>query len=289
MEVVSASINVIALTSGNQSCGRNSFKRAKMIAKLLGVYRKAGGDGSGVASLSYCYKHFIRVLLPNRDQILYAGVSIGYRKVGDRLLPRLYNPPNVEDAPEYEQGLVTALKALVKTGDQIVVVGGGLGVTCVVAAIAASETGGVNCFEGDLRGVQAVRLVARLNGVFDRVRAHHAIVGEAIGVYGDSLATTFVHPSELPPCDILELDCEGSEIGIFRDMVIRPRAIAVETHGFLGASTAAVRELLEQRAYRVQDLGWAEPRSLETCMENDIKVLVGALDGHPSSYVTIDP
>jgi hypothetical protein len=38
-----------------------------------------------------------------------------------------------------------------------------------------------------------------------------------------------VTPAELPECDVLELNCEGSEIGILRNMTIRPRAIAVET------------------------------------------------------------
>jgi hypothetical protein len=116
-----------------------------------------------------------------------------------------------------------------------------------------------------------------LNGVSERVTARHAVVGEAIGVYGDAVATTIVRPSDLPHCDFLELDCEGSEIGILRDMTIQHRAIAVETHGFLGAPTSTVRELLESRGYNVTDLGWAEPRFLSVCADKDIKVLVGTL------------
>jgi hypothetical protein len=251
-----------------------------MISKLLGVYREAGIGGLVWRLFSYFYKNFFRTILPDGGQILYAGIPIGHRKIGDRLLPKLYNSPDVDDAPGYEQALVVALKANVRDGDEVVVVGGGLGVTCVVAALAAAETGHVKCFEGDLHGVDAVRRVARLNGLSGRITAHHAVVGEAIGVYGNAVATATVHPSELPSCDILELDCEGSEIGILRDMIIKPRAIAVETHGFLGAPTAAVRDLLEKRGYRVQDLGWAEPRVLSACIKNDIKVLVGTLEPH---------
>jgi hypothetical protein len=248
-----------------------------MVPKLLDVYREAGAGGLAWRLFSYFYKNFVRAVLPNGDQILYAGIPIGHRKVGDHLLPKLYNSPDVSDAPGYEQALVTALKANVRSGDQVVVVGGGLGVTCVVAALAAAENGHVKCFEGDLHGVDAVQRVARLNGVSDRITARHTVVGQAIGVYGDAVATVTMHPSGLPPCDILELDCEGSEIGILRDMTIQPRAIAVETHGFLGASTAAVHEMLEKRGYCVQDLGWAEPRFLTACVENDIRVLVGTL------------
>jgi hypothetical protein len=247
-----------------------------MIAKFLGVYREVGARDLVWRLFSYFYKNFVRPLLPHGSPILYAGIPIGYRKVGDRLLPKLYNASYEDDAPGYEQALITALKANVTSGDEVVVVGGGLGVTCVVAAL-VTETGQVKCFEGDLHGVDAVCRVARLNGVAERVTARHAVVGEAIGVYGDAVAATTLHPSELPNCDFLELDCEGSEIGILRDMTILPRAIAVETHGFLGSPTAAVREALESRGYSVKDLGWAEPRFLSVCVEKDIRVLLGTL------------
>jgi Methyltransferase FkbM domain len=84
-----------------------------------------------------------------------------------------------------------------------------------------------------------------------------------------------VRPDELPPCDVLELDCEGSEVGILRDMLIEPRIVAVETHGFLGAPTGDVRNVLENRGYQVSDLGFAEPRLETECAKRDIRVLVG--------------
>jgi hypothetical protein len=67
-----------------------------------------------------------------------------------------------------------------------------------------------------------------------------------INVYGDpsQLATLVVAPVELPGCDVLELDCEGAEIVILRDMTIRPRV--------------------------VEEWGIAEPRLSEICETNDI-------------------
>ena len=101
----------------------------------------------------------------------------------------------------------------------------------------------------------------------------HAVVGEAISVHGeqDDRSKLIVPPAELPECDVLELDCEGSEIGILRNMTIRPRAIAVETHGLYGAPTTMVKELLENLGYAVHECGIAEPRVLEECEENDIR------------------
>ncbi len=127
-----------------------------MIAKLIEVHREEGFSGLAWRLFSYLYKNFVRAVLPNSGQILYAGITVGHRKLGDRLLLQLYNPPNVSDAPGYEQALVAALRANVKGRDRVVVVGVGLGVTCVVAALAAAENGHVNCFEGDLNGVNAV-------------------------------------------------------------------------------------------------------------------------------------
>jgi hypothetical protein len=258
-----------------------------MTAKLLGVYREAGVSGIVWRLVSSVYRNFVRPVLPNSEQILYSGIPVGRRrKVGDRLFTGVFYLPDVDDVPDYEQALVAALRANVKSGDQIVVVGVGLGVTCVVAALATDKAGHVHCFEGDLGSADAMRGVAQLNGVSQRITAHHAIVGEAINVYGDAVATTTVRPTELPRCDILELDCEGSEIGILREMTIQPRVVAVETHGSLGAPTAAVRELLEIRGYSVQDLGWAEPRLLKECIDNDVRVLVGTAHDRGRDSIT---
>ena len=216
------------------------------------------------------------------DHRANAGIPIGIsKKLGDDAMrSRLFMP--LEDQPGYEFALVEALKENAKAGDTVVVVGGGLGVTAVTAALAVTGTGSVKCFEGDLHGVKAVNRAAVANGVADHLSVVHAVVSEALGVYGNDVSTTIVRPAELPNCDVLELDCEGAEIGILRDMVIDPRVIAVETHGFMGAPTADVRGLLEARGYSVVDLGWAEPRVMSECVKNDIRVLVGIKPSVPS-------
>ena len=69
-----------------------------------------------------------------------------------------------------------------------------------------------------------------------------------------------VAPEALPPCDVLELDCEGAEVEILSTMTIRPRVILTETHGLYGAPTPRVVELLGKIGYRTDVLGVAEPR-----------------------------
>jgi hypothetical protein len=243
-----------------------------MAIRPIGPHRAPGQATLAWRLFHQVYKKVIRPALPIADPILYAGIPVGHRKVGDARFSRDFN-----DAPGYEQALVTALKANVGPGDRVVIVGGGLGVTSVIAATAAGASGHVDCYEGDRRGMTRIRQVARLNVVSDRITAHHAIVGKAIAVSGNAAAARSILPCDMPDCDVLELDCEGSEIGILSDMVIRPGVILVETHGFLGAPTDWVRAILEARGYHVDDLGWAEPRFLNACVQNDIRVLIGRL------------
>lgn len=61
---------------------------------------------------------------------------------------------------------------------------------------------------------------------------------------------------------------------IIRDGTVRPRVILVETHGFRGAPTKAVKEVLEGLGYFVSDLGFAEVEKMSECYENDIRVLL---------------
>lgn len=245
-------------------------------SKTTQVYREAGFWGASWRAFSYFYKNYLRPMMPESDRIHYAGVLVGRRRIGDWLVPKLYNPPQIDSEPGYEEALIKALNAHVQPSDKIVVVGAGVGVTCVVAARNAGPDGAVTCFEGDAAGCSSLARVAELNGVGDRIKIHHAVVGKAIGVYGNSVANRIVRPVDLPDCDVLELDCEGAEICILSEMTIRPRIIAVETHGFLGAPTAEVRRLLEQIGYSVEDFGYAEPRYAEVCTRNDIRVLVGS-------------
>ena|ERR1700677_3249523 len=226
----------------------------------------------------YLYRRTIRKPLPTIAEVKYSGVPISReRKFGDSRMPVFLIPHPLEDIAGYEQTLIGALRSEIRVGDRVTVVGGGEGVTAVVAAQAVGETGSVVCFEGSAWGVRKVKGTAVRNKMSRRLTVKHAVVGEAIDVYGDAgqLATLVVAPAELPESDVLELDCEGAEIVILRNMTIRPRVIAVETHGFHGAPTGVVKALLEELGYAVQDLGIAEPRLSEICETNDIRILLG--------------
>lgn len=63
---------------------------------------------------------------------------------------------------------------------------------------------------------------------------------------------TIVSPKELPDCDVLELDCEGSELSILQSLSIRPQLIFIEIHPHKGGfGPYAVLEELDQLGYDI--------------------------------------
>jgi hypothetical protein len=251
------------------------------MAKVARLIENSNFDALAKRTAAFLYRRTIRKLLPTIAEVKYSGIPISReRKYGDAKLPGFLIPYPLEDIADYEQTLISALHSQLRLGDRVTIVGGGEGVTAVVAAKAVGETGSVVCFEGSSWNVRKVKATAARNKMSNRLTVTHAIVGEAIAVYGvpHQLSTLVVSPVELPECDILQLDCEGAEIVILRNMAIRPRVIAVETHGVYGAPTMMVKELLEKMDYVVEEWGLAEPRVSEECEAKDIQILIGMRD-----------
>lgn len=250
------------------------MRLSDLVRTVRGALRERGPARLLSDAVAYGYREILRPRLPGRP-VAYAGMPTAVEvKPGDRWLPARWVPGDVRDIPDYEATLVEHLREHVRPGDRVVVVGGGVGVTAVVAARQAGAAGTVQVFEGSAAGVRAVRQTARLNAVADRIAVEHAVVARAVHVYGRHPGRS-VDPSALPACDVLELDCEGSEIEILSTLAVRPRAILVETHGIYGAPTDRVLGLVGALGYDAREVGVAEPRIAEICREGDIRVVVG--------------
>jgi hypothetical protein len=204
----------------------------------------------------------------------YNNVAVGIeRKALDEFVPLRWLPVDSRDILTYESGLVMGLRDQVRPDDRIVVVGGGWGVTTVVAARATGKGGSVTTFEELSQSVDKVRWTVDNARCSDIVTVVH---GRVEGRLPDSTPTETIpfKPEELPECDVLELDCEGAELGILERMVIRPRVILVETHGMLGSSTGEVRDALGRIGYSIVSEEIAELHTPAFCRENDVMVLV---------------
>lgn len=161
--------------------------------------------------------------------------------------------------PEYETAIIDSLRDRVETGDDVVVVGGGFGVSSVVAARTAGSTGSVVTYEAGADQYELVQEALELNDVEDRVFVEHAIVGSAVSLYTPPGDADVVDAGELPDCDVLEMDCEGAELEILRDLEQRPRTIIVETHACFGAPETDVHMELDRLGYEVVDRGEEVP------------------------------
>lgn len=204
----------------------------------------------------------VRSALPNRIGV-YNGVAVRDRALTDAR----------DVLVDYETPLVAALRGDVREGDTVVVVGGGKGVSTVVAGQRVGPDGSVVCYEGGCEGVARVRDTVRLNRTDDRTEVVHAVVGPDVSVWGDTAGAAAVHPTDLPDCDVLELDCEGAELDILTALDRTPRVVVAETHANLGVTAAEVRTLLERRGYAVV--------AHETEDEaKSIDVLTAVLDDH---------
>lgn len=156
--------------------------------------------------------------------------------------------------PEFEDGTSTALRRRVRRGDSVVVVGGGRGITTVVAARMTHFEGAVITYEANSEMLETLQRTVEVNRVADLVTLEHAAVGpvtdRAEEMFGPSDGDR-LDPADLPACDVLELDCEGSELEVLRGMECRPRAIVVETHEPLGVPSEDVCEVLDKMDYRI--------------------------------------
>lgn len=130
-----------------------------------------------------------------------------------------------------EYGIIRAHPQVIRPGDHVVIVGGGDGRTVLSAADLIREKGSVTVYEAGDRSVQQIRSLVAATGITDVCTIHHTLVGPHIDVYGgDYSEASFLAPDDLPPCDVLELDCEGAEVAILGSLQIQPRAIIVEIH-----------------------------------------------------------
>lgn len=237
------------------------------LTKAVTVLRTEGVSGLITKGLPFIYNRHIAPLLP-KEIAVYNGTNINANQSS-----HLVFPFRVADRPSYESGLISSLEAHVTEGDHTVIVGGGWGVTAVKAAQSAGDSGSVTVYEGSASEIEKIKWTVQLNTVPDVISVHHNIVGSLVSLRGNAGDPTQLSPTELPECDVLELDCEGSEIHILKNMDIRPRVIIVESHGMYDVPPTKIKSLLNELSYTVVSEEIADEGERNHCVENDIFVL----------------
>ena len=155
------------------------------------------------------------------------------------------------DVPDYEVEMQAALCRHVKPGDSVRIIGGGYGVTAVIAHLESGEP--VEVMEAARENVGCCRRTAAHHGLGSEIRVHHGAIGGVIDPWGTDIGPR----RSVEWCrraDVLEIDCEGGEEMILAELDQSgplPRVLLVESHGDLGSPTTRVREQVESLGYRV--------------------------------------
>ena len=148
------------------------------------------------------------------------------------------------------------LSTSIESGDTVVQIGAGAGVSTVVASELSAPEGKAITYEAGYEQAKIAEDTIELNRKTWRetspVEIKHALVGEAVNVYGEAGDPEIIAPNELPERDVLALDCEGAELDILQDILHTPKQIIVETHGWLGSGTDEVVEVLTDLGYEIE-------------------------------------
>lgn len=188
--------------------------------------------------LQTAYNETIRPRLPRKYGV-YAGVPVRNEGLLDA----------VDHHPNYKRGLVDAIRETVEDGDTVVLVGGGRGVSTVHCLRAGADE--VIAFEAAAEMIETAAATVRAAEVPGRAEFRHALVGEAVEVYGDLGGADVVAPDELPDGDVLVMDCEGAERSILEGAGDLPETVIVETHPERGVPTGPTETLLADAGYDV--------------------------------------
>lgn len=230
----------------------NKFRSEGLIELLKGVARFIGGRLHSRYNALYHFE--LRGRLPTRyETVTLNGVEclVEYSLL-DRFVP-FYKPPwPATDEPAYEATEVDAVQSYCSTGDRVVVIGGGLGVTAIVAAHMVGPEGTVDVYEPSGEAYDRIRANVAHNGLEGVIDVHHASVTAETNpsfTYRDNVTPRVVAPGDLPDADIYEMDCEGAEVPILEGLTVRPDVLLIETH----RNHSEVVALLDTLDYEIED------------------------------------
>lgn len=240
-----------------------------VLADVRRVWRSEGPAAVVLKAFASLHRR-IRPYVPEKDYTVMNGVKVREpeyenSKFFDEIVPW---PVHRSD---YKGANVAGIRENADPGDDVIIIGGGFGVTTAVAAEQVGPNGLVRSYEASPERADKVRRTVESNRLADRCEVVEAVVGRANVVAGQADEKTIeethqratqLSPSELPDCDLLEMDCEGAELTILRELSHRPRTIVVESHPERGVSDQALETELQEMGYEVTAMNQRENGSV---------------------------
>jgi len=160
---------------------------------------------------------------------------------------------------DYERGALRFLREHVENDDHVVIIGGGYGVTPLFCSRHAEK---VSVFEPSQTMRRNIQIAFAYSDDSNVSVMNQAFYDDSHVYHGEG--GTLVTADVIPPCDVLEIDCEGVENHVLEDLQVRPRVIIVERHGCYDVSKNDLVESLND--YEVKG-------SVVEYAQNDIETL----------------
>ncbi len=163
-------------------------------------------------------------------------------------LKKIYNSLN----PFYEKelGLKKCSSQVVQEEDKFTVIGGGQGHSSN-RLVEENKLDQITVYEPSQDNCKAI--VKRLESHNVKFRVNNKAVGKVYKSKADRIEEV-VPVEELEECDVLELDCEGSEYEIIKNINFKPRALIVEVHPWLfEKSIEDFFDLLDKKGFKIVD------------------------------------
>jgi hypothetical protein len=145
-------------------------------------------------------------------------------------------PFEIACKPNFKRTNIELLRNNVKSGDIVTIIGGGRGITSVVAARMAGPNGKLHIYEPDEKRIPIIRETLELNDIETDYEIYNIAIGPVychgreVRKGNEKSDVVSLPPTNLPKSDVLEMDCEGAELAILNNLSIRPRSIIVEAH-----------------------------------------------------------
>jgi hypothetical protein len=163
------------------------------------------------------------------------------------------DPNNFRD----ELGILLSHDDIYKEEDIILAVGVGSGISLIHNCKKDRGPGSFIGIDGSKDQIEIAKDNARLNEAdFSKFILIEGFVGKPTNVYGseNQKSTNTVDINKLD-FDVLELDCEGSEIEILEELTARPRHIIVEMHPvYRGIDIVDFLEMMKSKGYILADI-----------------------------------
>lgn len=210
--------------------------------------RKALNEGGYSLLLQRVFNVFhssVRPVLP--DKKFRKGKLDFIGKVGD-----YHNTSETSMTSDVKWEARKAVNRYVGLYDVVICIGTGEGLT---PTHCAKQGASVIAYEPAEPMIEKTRETAEVNDVGEKVIVKPAIfhADRETDVWGELHDdTAYLEGSDLNnPVDVLELDCEGAELEILKDIQIRPRVIICEVHEAFGVEYSDVLRELRKMDYVV--------------------------------------